>query len=107
MDLDENQYCSIPKYFGSDASFIDTILWSADTWFCGLPILQDFEAMNQDLKLTFMELLTAQKRILVQDKDNRMRSVVDEISCYGDYSIQGLFRLDWENSPDFLRDKCW
>lgn len=50
--------------------------------------------MNQDLKLVFMELLTAQKRILVLDKDNRMRSVVDEISCYSDYSIQVLFRLD-------------
>ena len=38
-----------------------------------------------------MELLKAQKKILVLDKDNRIRSVVDEISCYGDYNIQVLY----------------
>ncbi|MGI4750723.1 MAG: response regulator [Janthinobacterium lividum] len=38
-----------------------------------------------------MELLNAQKRILVLDKDNRIQSVVDEISDYGDYNIQVLY----------------
>lgn len=47
-----------------------------------------------------MELLNAQKRILVLDKDNRIRSVVDEISCYGDYDIQVLY------DPNSVYDKA-
>lgn len=38
-----------------------------------------------------MELMSAQKRILVLDKDSRIQSVVDEISCYGDYNIRVLY----------------
>ena len=38
-----------------------------------------------------MELINQQKRILVLDKDNRIFSVVDEISSYGDYNIQTIY----------------
>jgi two-component system cell cycle response regulator DivK len=34
-----------------------------------------------------MQLIDKQKRILVLDKDNRIRSVVDEIMCYGDWDV--------------------
>ena len=34
-----------------------------------------------------MELIDRQKRILVLDKDNRIRSVVDEMLDYGDWDV--------------------
>lgn len=47
--------------------------------------------MKHDFKHCFMELVSSQKRILVLDKDNRILSVVDEISSYGDYDIKTIY----------------
>jgi len=38
-----------------------------------------------------MELLNKQKRILVLDKDNRIRSVVDEMLLYGDWDVSVIY----------------
>lgn len=38
-----------------------------------------------------MELVNRQKRILVLDKDNRIRSVVDEMLLYGDWDISVIY----------------
>ncbi|MVN23059.1 response regulator [Mucilaginibacter arboris] len=47
-----------------------------------------------------MELLASQKRILVLDKDSRIQSVVDEISCYGDFDLQTIY------DPNAVYDKA-
>lgn len=56
--------------------------------------------MNQEFKNCVMELLNSQKRILVLDKDNRIASVVDEVSCYGDYDIHTIY------DPNSVYDKA-
>jgi len=70
-------------------SFTDTISGFAETCFRLKNSLQTFVSIK--IKTVFMELMSAQKRILVLDKDNRIQSVVDEISCYGDYNIRVLY----------------
>lgn len=74
-----------------NAVFIDTFLWSANLTFKYCRSQTGFYVVKQELKNCIMELLNQQKRILVLDKNDRILSVVDEISCYGDYNIQTIY----------------